>query len=435
MKKIVLTIIIFICINPIYTFADWACLIQDKSAEVLLKYIKNNKLIVKNVNKAVWKDKVNTNNQSNDAWFFEKNAQIVWKDLSKAKNDTISIFSQIFNFTWFYSYFRYYAVFPISNEVPFQVKRDYKILDRESKWMVEYVKSMDTSWFTDTIVKDACNWVESNCNLNNKSAKDIITELIKNNDKVLDLYRLTVMWESDQFNWDLILVDNNFELEIWRYYWKEAISACNSIEWWFFETISTAIQNISLLNQQWEDWIQMWRDAWDLMLWKEPDTQALAEKELLRSYLSNEWVSLSNQEIMTDNLEKYNEWWLSENNNFFTNTISSTFSKIWNWLKDWKDAIVWDFFEKKQTEVINYTEIKEATDNSKISMDIKEKISIMYNEELPFAAIWDINTEQLRAKIIETHMSLDDSINILENTIKDSQKVCNSQDKKRWICQ
>ncbi|MDD2870668.1 MAG: hypothetical protein PHS49_01650 [Candidatus Gracilibacteria bacterium] len=435
MKKIVLTIIIFICINPIYTFADGACLIQDKSAEVLLKYIKNNKLIVKNVNKAVGKDKVNTNNQSNDAGFFEKNAQIVGKDLSKAKNDTISIFSQIFNFTGFYSYFRYYAVFPISNEVPFQVKRDYKILDRESKGMVEYVKSMDTSGFTDTIVKDACNGVESNCNLNNKSAKDIITELIKNNDKVLDLYRLTVMGESDQFNGDLILVDNNFELEIGRYYGKEAISACNSIEGGFFETISTAIQNISLLNQQGEDGIQMWRDAWDLMLGKEPDTQALAEKELLRSYLSNEGVSLSNQEIMTDNLEKYNEGGLSENNNFFTNTISSTFSKIGNGLKDWKDAIVGDFFEKKQTEVINYTEIKEATDNSKISMDIKEKISIMYNEELPFAAIGDINTEQLRAKIIETHMSLDDSINILENTIKDSQKVCNSQDKKRGICQ
>lgn len=365
---------------------------------------------------------------------YTKNLNIVWKDLSKAKNETVSIFNQMFNYTWFYSYFRYYTVFPISNEVPYQVKRDYKILDNESKWIVEYIKKMDSNWTTDSIVKDACSWVEGNCDLKDMSSKKVLWELMKNNDKILDLYRLTVMWQWNKFNDKLILVDNNFELDIWKYYWKESISACNSIKGWFFETITTAIQNIKLLNDQWADWIQMWRDTWDMMLWKEPSREALAEKELLRNYLSAQWITLQNQEIMQNNLDKYNEQWISKNNNFISNTISQTFWKIDNLFKYWKDAIISDFFNNNPDENINTNEIRTVTENSIVSKDLKKRISELYNEELPFAAIWDISTENLRAKIIQTHMSLDDSINILEKTIKISQKVCNSQDQKRWKC-
>lgn len=435
MKKL-LIIIFLISIIPNYTFAAWACLIQDKSAKVLLEYVKNNRKVVKNITKNVVKEKNVVNNSTNDSWFFESAINTVWDNLSKAQNESISIFNELFNYPWFYSYFNYFAVHPISNEVPFQVKRDYKILDNENKWLIEYVKKLDTRWWTDTIVKDACSWVDKNCNLDNKSSKEIIWELIKNNDKILDLFRLTVMWESKDFEWDLILVDNNFNLEIEKNYWPDSISECNSIEWWFFETISTAIDNIKLLSQQWEDWIQMWRDAWDLMLWTEPDHEALQEREVLRSYLSNEWISLQNQEIMDDNLSKYNQWWLSVNNNFISNTISSTFTKIDDQMGYWKDAIVWDFFTQNNTtgKDIVLNNIQQATDNSKINIDLKERIAKLYNDELPFAAVWDINTENIRAKIIETHMSLDDSILILEKTIKVSQKVCTSQDTKRWKC-
>jgi hypothetical protein len=138
---------------------------------------------------------------------------------------------------------------------------------------------------------------------------------------------------------------------------------------------------------------------------------------------------------MQYNLDEYNENWLSINNNFIANTIYTTFDKIDNWIQNWKDAIVWEFFNKPQSENINYNDIRSVTENSITSKKIQEDISKIYNDELPYATVWDISTEELRAKIIETHMSLDDSINVLEKTIKISQKVCNSQDQKRWKCQ
>ncbi len=428
MKKL-LIILFLISIIPNYTFAAWACLIQDKSAEVLSEYVKNNRKVIRNLTKNV---KQENNTQNTDKWFLDW----IKSDLSNAKNQSISIFNELFNYPWFYSYFNYFAVNPISNEVPYQVKRDYKILEREHEWLIKYVKSLDTTWWTNVTIKDACSWVDNNCNLNNKSSKEIIWEIIQNNDRIMDLFRLTVMWESGEFDEELILVDNNFKLEIEKNYWPDSISECNATEWWFFDTISKAIDNIKLLWQEWEDGIQMWRDSWDLMLWTEPDTQILAEKDVFRDYLSDEWISLENQNIMNDNLIKYNQWWLSLNNNFIANTVSATFQKIDDQLWSWKQAVLWDFFSQNDTSwkdvVIN--NIQKATDNSKVSIDLKERIAKMYNDELPFAAASDVNTETLRAKIIETHMSLDDSINVLENTIKVSQKVCKSQDAKRWKC-
>lgn len=430
MKKI-LIIIFLISIIPNYTFAAWACLIQDKSAEVLSEYAKSNRIIIKNLTKNVRQEK-SWQNWNNWWWFIDW----VINDFTETKNQSISIFNELFNYPWFYSYFNYFAVYPISNEIPYQVKRDYKILERENQWLIDYIKSLDNNWWTNAVVKDACSWVDNNCNLNNKTSKEIVWQLIQNNDKIMDLFRLTVMWESWDFDWELILVDNNFKLEIEKNYWPDSISECNSTEWWFFDTISKAIDNIKLINQEWEEWIQMWRDAWDLMLWTEPDTQILAEKDVFRDYLSNEWISLENQNIMNDNLIKYNQWGLSLNNNYIANTVAATFQKIDNQLWFWKQAVVWDYFSENipDWEEVIINSIQKATDNSKKSIDLKERIAKMYNEELPFASAADINTENIRAKIIETHMSLDDSINILENTIKVSQKVCKSQDAKRWKC-
>lgn len=317
MKKL-LIIIFLISIIPNYTFAAWACLIQDKSAEVLSEYVKNNRKIIRNLTKNI---KQENNTKSTDKWFFDWIAN----DLSQAKNQSISVFNELFNYPWFYSYFNYFAVHPISNEVPYQVKRDYKILEKEHEWLIKYVKSLDTTWWWNITVKDACSWVDKNCNLDNKTSKEVIWELIKNNDRIMDLFRLVVMWESWNFEWELILVDNNFQLEIEKNYWPDSISECNATEWWFFDTITKAIDNIKLLGQEWEDWIQMWRDAWDLMLWTEPDTQILAEKDVFREYLSDEWISLENQNIMNDNLIKYNQWWLSLNNNY---TKSAKFRRV-----------------------------------------------------------------------------------------------------------
>ena len=78
--------------------------------------------------------------------------------------------------------------------------------------------------------------------------------------------------------------------------------------------------------------------------------------------------------------------------------------------------------------------IKLTSDNSEVSKKIKERITTLYESEIPFAAVWDINTENLRAKIINSHINLEKSINTLEKTIEVSRKVCKSQDGSKWDC-
>jgi hypothetical protein len=76
---------------------------------------------------------------------------------------------------------------------------------------------------------------------------------------------------------------------------------------------------------------------------------------------------------------------------------------------------------------ISIEEIKKLENNSLITKQIQEEITVLYENELPFAAISDISTENLRAKIIEAHASLERSIRTLDETIPRSQNVCNSQ--------
>lgn len=432
--KIILFITFILLISlPTYSYAAWVCLIKDESAQVLLDYIKNNKQVIKNVTSWLIEEKDYSKNSKE--WTLSWEINQLKDDSIIAKNQTVSIFNEIFNFSWYFSYFRYFAVFPISNEVPSQVTRDYKLLDKENKWLTEYIKKLDAKWNSDIIIKNACNWVTWKCEFEKASAKEIIWEISKNNDKILDLFRLSVIWEPESFNsTDLILVSNNFELEIKKNYWTDSLSACNSDEEWFFEIVTDAIKNIKLLNKEAEDGIEKWKEAWQLLIWNRPDEEAKIEKNELRNHLGNVWVSMNNQEIMNENLDKYNQWWMNKNNNFLTNTIKSTVSKTTKELKKWKEEVVKDFFTNEEYENPSYNDLIQVGDNSQLTKNIQERITLLYEEEIPFAAVWDVSTENLRAKIIETHFSLDNSINTLEKTLKLSSKFCNKQDRWAWKC-
>mgnify|MGYP003963168751 FL=1 len=427
MKKIkLLTFILLLCM-PSYLSAAWTCSIKDKSAQVLLDYVKDNKQVIKNISNAITEN----NNKKKEL----DTSNSVSNQISKAVNETVSLFNQSFNFKWYFSYAEYFLTFPLISEIPVQVKRDYWILDKQNKFLLEYVKMLDSQLYTQIVVSEACKWVTSKCNLNNKTAKEIVSSLIYNNDQILNLFRLSILWYPDEFDWvDLILVNNSFELEIKKAYSTESIKACSKEKWWFFEQISTAIKDIELLNKQWRDWIDMWKDSWELLIWNDPNNdEAKIEKRELSEELSRKWISTENKEILKSNLEKYNTEWINLNSNFVSNTIISTYWKIEEQLKFWNEEVVWDFFDEK-VEKININDLNRVTDNSELSKEIQEKITTLYEKEVPFAAIWDVVTEWLRSKIIKTHFSLDDSINTLEKTIKVSQKVCNSQSTWDWLC-
>ena len=442
MKKILITLILLLSYSASY--AAWTCLIKSKTAPFLSDYIKNNRTVVKNITSAIVKDA----NKKDDEKIKEQNAaktkfdkQVLniknkfkdaWQKLINEWNEISSIFNEIFNFTWYYSYFKYYVNYPLFNEVPFQVKRDYSQLDKENKWLVEFIKKLDQKWNTEIVVEDACKWItkwKEKCKneLNWKKTKEIIWKLVKNNDLILDLYRTNVIWEISEIKFDdLLLVDNNFILDIEKYYSKKAISPCNEEKEWFFKQISDAIKNIKLINKKSEDWIQKWKDAYALLIWNKPDEENKIWQKKLKEYLNNNWIRSDKQWIINSNIEKYNSEWFSQNNNFISNSYNSTIKKAKKDFELWKKENIWDTIPK-DTKKINIDLLKKVKWNSEITREIQAKISELYQSEIPFAWVWDITAEKLRTNIINSHLNIQDSINTLEKTIKVSQKVCKAQ--------
>lgn len=443
MKKIILFILLISF--PTYSYAAWACPIKDQTAQALLDYINDNRKIIKNITDEIVKEKNNISKKVTEDKKKEKSEldkQIWWikdqlnkkvDEVKNAGNELVSIFNEMFNFNWYISYFKFFVSFPIFEEVPREFMRDYRLLKNENDWMLAYLKKLDKNWNTNIVIKNACNWVTNNCNLNNKTSKEVVFELIKNNDKILDLFRLTVLSEEADFNQKLILTGDNFKENLIENYWAKARNDCNTDEW-FFAQIAEAIKEIDLLQKEWRDWIDKWKEAWQLLIWNRPDEESKIEKEQLKKYLSNSWIPTERQDVIMKNLEEINSNWLSTSNNFIKHAIESNKKRLKEKIRLWMDETYVDFYEKQKKENIAINEINSITDTSKLSISIKQNIDKLYEDQLPFAWVWNIDTENIRAKLIKTHLSLEDSINTLEKTCEYSVKVCNDQDKSKWNC-
>ena len=425
---LIITISIFTYHN---TFVAWACLIKDKSAPALLEYIENNRIVIKNITNEIVKSK-NSAEQKKLSWY-SKWKKDTAEDFNNKAEETSSIFNEIFNFRWYYSYFNYYVIYPIFNEIPYQVKRDYRLLDNEWKWMTNYLKQINKNWSSNIIIKNPCKWItkwldKCETQLNNKRSIDILWKLIKNNDKILDMYRNSVMWNDDDYDIDnFILVEKDFIDQIQlKYYSQIAVSECNNEEWGFFKQISQAIKDIKLINKEWEDWIKKWQDAFALLIWNKPDEENKIEQQKLKEYLNDNWIPFDKQAIIMKNLKETNSNWFSVNNNFITYSFNATKKKLKKDIALWKKQYIWDAIPKN-TKKIAINEIWKITDNSDITRNIKVNIDNLYESELPFIWVWNVSSETLRAKIISSHFNIQDSIKVLEETLKISTKVCNSQ--------
>lgn len=409
-KSIIFLLSISISLN---TYAVSNCEIEKSTPDFIINYLENNTKILKNIQLSL---KGYPNYRETRAV----------EDFIKAKNETISIFNEIFNFTWYYSYFKYYVTFPISNEVPYPVRRDYELLKRNNESLIQYLKYLDKNMYTDIVLENPCNWIE-NCEFKNISSKDTVKFLIKNSDNILDLYRLNVIWEDKKYSWEnLVLTEQDFKEKLNLYYNTEAINNCSKKEWWFFETIWNKIENIKFLNKDaiWAK--QKWIDAWKLLMWETPNIEREIERSKLRQYLSNQWISTESQDILLQNLEKFNNEWFSENNNFIVNTIKQVESEIKKETENFKKYYI-DEFLSEDEEVVWINDFRIRKSSAEKSLEIKEKISRLYETEKPFAAIWNNSDSLLRWKILETHINLSESIETLQKNCELAVKLCNRQ--------
>ncbi len=415
-KRIIITLLIFLSFNINLSFAeDWACNIWDSTAEVLSNYIKNNQTIIQNITNEISSSNVN----------------------QESSNKFTRLYNNIINWTWYKSYFNYYVVFPLTNDIPIEVQRDYNILDNEWKWLEKYLKTISKKWYDIEINNETlCDWVEQNCNILNWNAISIVWELIKNQSKIIDIYRRAVMWDlkkSDEI-WDLLLVDNTnnvFVEEIINNYWlgNNCVKSENS----FFAQIKNAVTEIWELNEEWKKWIEDWQEAIALIRW-EKDTEEL-EKELLANELSRQWISWDRAKAILNNLEEFNnEWWFSIENNFITNTFEYFTDSITRQFSQFKTDIIDSFWDNFEKESIKITTVIDDKDTSEINQIISESVATLYNTELQFAWLSNQESILIRADVLEMHTNLNKSIKILKELIPVAEKVCDKQDKWNWAC-
>lgn len=421
MKKIILTfLVLLISISYNQTYAnESACKIKNKSSEALLDYISNNRAVVRNITTQI---SLNTQNKTL-SWNFTN-------EYDRKKWSILRVYNQAFDFNWYFSYFKYYAVYPISNEVPYEVKRDYSLLEKEWEWLKFLLEKSVKNNSSEIKLNWLCNWISVKCNLSDWiTVENALWILIKNNSRILDLYRNVVIWEKIWNYSDITLVSNNFELDIETNYNNKAYWECSN-EWWFFERISDSIKNISILNQEWKDWIKKWKDAINLLLGKDVSREEYEkiEKELLRKELSRQWVYWDNQTNVLNALEKYNQdWGFSQNNNFLYNTFKNNKVKLEKKLREFKEEVIWDFFRKKEWETITVTQTNTADKNAKNTTEIKERVDALNLELSSFAWISEVNTDNLRSRLINIHISISNSINTLNQTCKMAVEACNQQ--------
>jgi hypothetical protein len=309
------------------------------------------------------------------------------------------------------------------------------LIEKEGDLLKWYLRTLTKNWQTSIALtqEQACKWIE-NCNLEWTPTK-IIWDLVQNNNKILSLYRNAVMWNELEKH-SLILVNNNdFPLELVKYYGFDNLVLCPDGKEGFLERIKDAILNIKLLNKQGKDGIEKWKDAYALLLWKDIEGQTYQEfeRQALLKELSRQWVSVDNRDIIMKNLDKYNqEWWYSKDNNFISNSIKHIENSVWSQIDAFQDSLSWSLNPEKPE--VSVGDLLQATDANKITDTIRLRVSKTYNTELPFTAIEEISTEQLRARIIQLHNNLSTSIDVLDETSKISTQVCNSQDKWNGKC-
>ncbi len=422
MKKIKIIIVIIASIYFWQTYAD--CPIEN-TPEVLEKYITNVNKVISNIS-AIWYD------SQKEKW--------VKKDAIYRSKKSLAILNELTDFKWYFSYFDYYVNYATVNEYVPEVWRDYEKINKISKNLERYMKLAISRWISWWVItrEKICDWITENCNFEWKDIYEVIWKVINNNEKMLELYRLSITWKWQYFtNEDRInlsLIDkNSFFDEFKNYYNDTTTNKCSQKEWGFSDRISKAIESISNWQDLWKNWTKdwvyrAWLLKWDRYIWNLKTEEA--ERKLLQKELSRQWLSTSASEKMLKNLEKFNDsWWFSADNNFLQNTASYVYDRTSDQFGDFKETIKDSFKDKSWKEVSNIPikKLTEVGDKVASKEQIEKEIKGLYYKELEYIKMIDTTTESLEWRIIEMHINLTFANDALQKLIPLSEKVCNDQ--------
>jgi len=397
------------------------CKIADSPAPALTEYFTNIETVSSNILDAL--------STASSEWEDENTK----RSIKSERNGIIASLNSLLSFWNHFSSFDFNISLPITNEVPTEVKRDHTRLQKETEKLSQVLQRSEKRNIAWKIVPNICSGV-SNCSFSeNMSARNILVEIIGNNEKITELYRGSILDKAyGTLDDTYILVSDDFRGQIEEYYNKDTLTDCSSCEGWFADRIREAIKNIGSLNTNAREWIQNWKDAWALMRWwKAAPWYAEQEAKLLADYLDTQWISSEQADVVTDNLERYSSGALTSSNPLF-NSSNYSLNNTENELKTFEEVLREKFAENGEDKVPN-AEITRVEVGLKESEDIKKSIKTLYEEQLPAAQVQDTTTQNLQARIIRMHFSLIRSIKYMEDNIRSAEKVCDKAGPK-WRC-
>ena len=454
MKKILLILWLLM-----YTQSFWvvsacesnSCSIADAPAEVLTEYITDLSKITNNVSSAA-------RNSAVDKW-----------TLGKVRAQTLRITNATAGFEWYFSSFDYYLAYPITNNIPYQIERDHRLLMSQNKRLLNKIKTILRSGAWNIVIDKACDGVKaSTCNFDWQTAENILAALLKNHKRIIYSYQGVVLWNRNLNRNNLVLVEPGFIEALQDSYGPENAEKCSLCEDAFGSRINKSIDNIGKLNEDSNAAVNKWKYAWAVLTGNEESAEVfltrtgtwsrkdfytesrwLWEENVLSRYLWETWAGARTSEIVLGNLKRYNDtnnWSLLNKGNLNTsnpleNTLRNTLSDTQN---PWSIAYQVDLFEEsilqsyesegEEKPTIPIWELEEIQTNLEISREISDRVWALHAMQASMNITQDTSATKLKAKIITMHKSLTSAINTLNETRGKSEKVCDAQWKWIWKC-
>lgn len=414
MRKLASYILIIVLVGLIPQ-VSFACSIKNWPDPTLLKYFDDVRNIVRNIT-----DQVSRQETTGSLQEIQSNA-------ARGLNEII---------TWddYYSSFNYYVTFELSTEVPYEIKRDAKIIQREIDGLTRFYKRLINTG-RDTIQVSSVCGSTPNCTLS-WTAGEVVVQLLKNSHLVDEYWRLSVLWENAKFDKKIELVDANFTTLLNSTYNPTTVESCSSsIEGGFFNRVTTRIKSITASDASWKNGVQNWIDAAnmakELASGAEGTKYREAEKLTLKKELRRQWLNTESSTAILNNLDNYNKnwgFWLD------TNPLTSSFNYI-------KDSITTQYRGFMDTTGLGKTTSEEWDSRPETSIgeiiekskeitrteEIKNRIKEIYDYEIPGASAVDNEAQKIQSRIINLHISLSNASKVLKDTCKSSEKVCSEQ--------
>lgn len=425
----------FLLIFPNISFAAWSCPIETKTADFLTAYIQDVRTVITNITTESAKEKKEENSLKND------------------RQNLLRIYNQAINWDWYYSSFEYYAMFPILNEVPYPIKRDYRLLEAELEWLNKYLEKLVKQGYSDITIppkksctegikkgecNPICNNVKGTCEIKGNNL-EIVGLLFQSTSKVAHIYRETVVWNNNKDMEDpkLLFVPDfdAFRIKFNTNYGSSSVAWCPNSNGGksFLDTITEAWSKIEFIQEKWANGTKKWEDAAATFIWKKPVTKD-QEMKLLKKELERQGVSGSQQKAILKNLDDYNtgKWGFLDKNKSLSNSWSYFSENIKSQYDDFVKNLSGSLPNDKQS--VSISEFNTTRIEKEIGTEIEHNINILFQTELPYAGKQDISTSELRAKIINMHLNISSSINIMEDTVHASETFCNRQARGKWNC-